>query len=113
MEKWVTLHWIQGGLLQSSDCCMYTVALGEGKDYGNASASDLPMPCPLLNSSHTPTSQEIADMIVGGRIGQPTIDSVHAFTAEGREAAYARLKSRRAKGKVVVQVSGNQQVEQQ
>lgn len=33
------------------------------------------------------------------------IDSVHALTAEGVDAAFSRLKSRRAKGKVVVDVA--------
>jgi NADPH:quinone reductase-like Zn-dependent oxidoreductase len=36
---------------------------------------------------------------------KPLIDSTHPFTAEGVDAAFARLKSRRAKGKVVVAVA--------
>ena len=39
------------------------------------------------------------------RISKPSIDSTHAFTADAIEVAFAQLKSRRAKGKLVVQVS--------
>jgi NADPH:quinone reductase-like Zn-dependent oxidoreductase len=39
---------------------------------------------------------------------RPLIDSTHPFTAEGVDAAFAKLKSRRAKGKVVVAVASDQ-----
>ena len=53
-----------------------------------------------------PTGEDMrrmAEMVAGGALAA-TLDSVHAFTAEGCAAAYARLRSRRSKGKVVVQV---------
>jgi NADPH:quinone reductase-like Zn-dependent oxidoreductase len=43
------------------------------------------------------------DLVEKGLL-KPIIDSQHPFTGAGCEAAYARLKSRRAKGKVVVDV---------
>jgi len=42
-------------------------------------------------------------LVAGGKL-RPLVDSAHAFDAAGCEAAYARLKSRRARGKVVVEV---------
>ena len=47
---------------------------------------------------------EIAGWLEEGKIGRPAIDSSYPFTEEGCEIAYDRLKSRRAKGKVVVKV---------
>ena len=43
------------------------------------------------------------DLVEKGAL-KPVIDSQHPFTQAGCEAAYARLKSRRAQGKVVVDV---------
>ena len=44
-----------------------------------------------------------AELVEAGAL-RAQLDSVHAFTAEGCEAAYARLRSRRSRGKVVVQL---------
>lgn len=43
--------------------------------------------------------------LLGG--ASPVIDSVHALSAEGVAAAFGRLKSRRARGKVVVEVGAS------
>ena len=48
---------------------------------------------------------EIASFVEAGKVGHPAIDSTYPFTSEGCEVAYERLKSRRAKGKVVVKVA--------
>ena len=42
--------------------------------------------------------------LVGSGCLKPCIDSVHPFTADGCRTAYERLKSRRAKGKICVEV---------
>ena len=44
-------------------------------------------------------------MLDSGRIKKPAIDSVHPFTKEGCEQAYQKLKSRRAKGKIVISIA--------
>lgn len=40
----------------------------------------------------------------------PLVDSVSPFTAEGVEEAFAKLKSRRAKGKIVVEMSDGERI---
>ena len=58
-----------------------------------------------------PTGEDMrrtAELAAAGAL-RPVLDSVHAFSAAGCEAAYARLRSRRAKGKVVVQVVAEEQ----
>jgi NADPH:quinone reductase-like Zn-dependent oxidoreductase len=48
---------------------------------------------------------ELAALVDGGHV-RPMIDpEAFAFTAEGCEAAYAKLKSRRARGKIVITVA--------
>ena len=47
---------------------------------------------------------QIAHWVRDGEV-RPILDSVHTFSAEGCAAAYTRLKSRRAKGKVVINIS--------
>jgi NADPH:quinone reductase-like Zn-dependent oxidoreductase len=43
-------------------------------------------------------------LVAEGKL-RPLVDSVHALDAAGCAAAYARLRSRRARGKVVVELA--------
>ncbi|CAK9250729.1 unnamed protein product [Sphagnum jensenii] len=53
--------------------------------------------------------QSIASMVDTGAV-KPVIDSVYPFAPEGLESAYARLLSRRARGKVVIDIFRGQEV---
>lgn len=58
----------------------------------------------LLKARSQEQLREIAALVEQGVV-RPIVDSVHAFTGEGASAAFDRLKSRRARGKVCVDVS--------
>ena len=58
----------------------------------------------MLVTDHTEGASElttIAEMVDDGKL-QPVLDTTFEMTSEGIEAAYARLKSRRTVGKIVV-----------
>ena len=57
----------------------------------------------LMQEPNGADLQRTADWAADGTL-RPVVDSVHAFSEEGCAAAYARLRSRRSKGKVVVEL---------
>ena len=54
----------------------------------------------------SPRAEDLAlagELVAQGKL-RPLVDSVHALSEQGCRDAYARLRSRRARGKVVVEV---------